>query len=205
MNNFYSICTAVNILVGFSINFVTISINTTRMKNIYILSVLVSFLLFGCTTQNTLDKATVERLISEQAFTFHARKALPMNYDVVNAANSLPGGYARLLDLDPGYTLQISRENLSAQLPYFGRSYSGTFNRDQQGHYFDSKSYSYNVKNSSKSTTITMQPNDISNIQRIFLDVYPNGRAYLSIDAVDRQPISYEGYITAVEKSQVPK
>ena len=172
------------------------------MKNAYLLFLLSGLLLLSCTTENTLDKGTVDRLITEQNFTFHARKALPMNYDVVNAANSLPGGYARLLDLDPGYTLIINKDHLKAQLPYFGRSYSGTFNRDQQGHYFNSDSYTSTTKSSNRSTTITIQPKDISNIQRIFLDVYPNGRAYLSIDAVDRQPISYEGYITVTEKSK---
>ena len=46
-------------------------------------------------------------------------------------------------------------------------------------------------------TLFRIRPNDVSHINLINIEIYKNGKAFVSIDASDRQPISFDGYIAA--------
>ena len=41
----------------------------------------------------------------------------------------------------------------------------------------------------------TISPKDVDHVRVIYIEVYKNGNAYVSIDSNDRQPISYNGYL----------
>jgi len=169
------------------------------MKNlIKIFSIFVAMTLFNsCETQSNIAPEQVNNLLQNKEFTFMAEKANPTNYDVVKVLNSLPNSSAsQILNLDSGYTLEIKKDEVIVQLPYFGKMYNPTYSTGKDSYRFTSKDFSMTEVAGKKGSTIfTILPKDQQNIRRMDLEVYKNGKAYLSIDSNDRQLISYDGYI----------
>ncbi len=167
--------------------------------NKYILLVIAVFVLSfqSCSSQNYLDASTVDSLLTSKEFTFMATKAIPSTNDISRVMNGVTGsGASRLLDLDYGYTVEIKKEKMTSTLPYFGRTYTPSMDPDKQSYRFTSSNYSYvQSKGKRDLTVVTIRPNDISHIQKMVMQIYPNGRAYLTIEASDRQLISYDGYL----------
>ena len=153
--------------------------------------------LSACSTQNYLDPKTVIELVNGKQFTFMAKRANPTNYDVINVINSIPNSTSsRMLELDYGYGITFKDGELTSVLPYFGRTYTPIMDRDKQSYRFTSRNFSIEKKSGKKDTQIlTIRPTDVDYVQRIIMEIYPNGKAYLSIYSNDRQPISYEGYL----------
>ncbi len=172
------------------------------MKNIIFL-IMSLFLFQGCSSQIYVSPEALEQLVSDRQFTFMAEKANSPNQDIINAANSIPTYSAsRMMRLDYGYTLMVKENSLTATLPYFGRVYNPSIhNTDKQGIKFDSKDYSITQEKSKKGTYfLKITPRDVSHINVLILEIYKNGKATLSVDAQDRQPISYDGYIMKNEE-----
>lgn len=169
------------------------------MKNLIL--ILASSFLFAilgsCSSQSAIAPEKVSALLNSGEFTFIAQRANPMNMDVVNVMNSLPGSSStRILDLDYGYTVQISKDQLEVTLPYFGRLYNPSYDTIKNGFRFTSKDYKVTQEDGRKGSKVFyITVNDQQNIRKMNLEVFKNGKAYLSIDANDRQPISYDGYI----------
>lgn len=155
-------------------------------------------ILSSCGTSNTMPKVDVSSLLQQGEFTFMAEKAHPTNADVINVLNSLPNSSsARVLDLDYGYSLRVEKSEITAELPYFGRSYTPSYDTSKSAYRFKTKEFGITKKEGKKGSTVyTIIPQDRSGVQRLILEVFPQGRAYLSIDSNDRQPISYSGYVT---------
>lgn len=149
----------------------------------------------SCAAPAHIPLSNVTSLLQMQEFTFVAQRANPVNLDVINA---LPNGSAsRLLNLDPGYTIEITKDELQVTLPYFGRMYNADMS-GKNSYRFTSKDFTVNKKEGKKGSTIFMiTTKDQQNVNNINMEVFSNGKAYVSIDANDRQPISYDGYITA--------
>ena len=171
------------------------------MKTIFkIMPVLFAFILLSsCTTQNVEKSPVVEALLQKSEFTFMAEHANPSNLDVVNVMNSIPGGSSsRMLNLDSGYTIEIRADELEVTLPYFGRMYTANLDPSKNSYRFTTKDFSVDKKEGKKGSTIfTIVANDQQNIRSINMEVFKNGKTYVWIDSNDRQPISYDGYITA--------
>lgn len=170
------------------------------MKNLFKICVAVFALtlVFSCSTQNNVAPANITSLLQSNEFTFVAERANPNNIDVINVMNSLPNGSSsRMLDLDPGYTIEIRKGKLDVALPYFGRMYTPNIAPSKNSYRFTSKDFTINKKDGKKGSSIyTIIANDQQNIRTITMQVFTNGKAYVSIDSNDRQPISYDGYIT---------
>lgn len=164
---------------------------------ILLLSFSVLLLFSACGSQQYPDSKVVENLIKNEEFTFMAKNAHPSNYDVINVINSLPtSSSSRMLNLDYGYGIVIKKNELVSTLPYFGRAYTPSMDRDKESLRFTSKNYKVIKTEGRKNSTIfTVIPLDVSHIRRIIMEIYPNGKSYVSIDANDRQPISYDGTI----------
>lgn len=188
----------------FSINFVYNFKNYT-MKNF--LTLIISGLLLlivSCASKTYVQPAELTNLLNNEEFTFMAERANPTNYDVINVMNSFPNSTStRMLNLDYGYTIVVKKEKLEVTLPYFGRLYTPSMDNDKNSYRFSSKDYSISKSEGKKgSTIVTIAPKDVTNVRRIIMEVYKSGKAYVSIDSNDRQPISYDGYIM---KNQVVK
>lgn len=172
------------------------------MKSIVsnILLALGLFLLGSCASSGIqINPQKVQELIQSKNFRFVAQRANPTNLDVVNILNSLPNYSAnRVLNLDPGYGVNFSSTEIKTSLPYFGRSYVAQFgDTSKNGYNLTLKNFSVDASKSTKKKTIlNYSINDSQEIQQIIIEIYPNGRAYVSINSQQRQPISYDGYIT---------
>ncbi len=169
------------------------------MKKIpYILSLVLALtFVVSCSTQNTLPSPIVKQLVEKGQFTFMAQHANPTGLDVINVMNSLPNSSAgRITNLDPGYTIELMSDELRVTLPYFGRMYQSTMQSDNS-YRFISKDFALDRTEGKKGSSVfVLKPRDEKNISRIIIEVFRNGKSYVSIDANDRQPISYDGYIT---------
>ena len=174
------------------------------MKNLFkIISFALLMVVFNaCSSTNTVASANITSLLKENEFTFMAQRANPKNSDVVNVLNSLPNSTSsRVLNLDYGYTLKITKNEISAELPYFGRMFTSNYDNTKNSYRFTSKDFTMNQKDGKKGSTIyQITTNDQQPPKRLILEVFPNGKAYLSIDSSDRQPISYDGYIQGNSK-----
>ncbi|CAM2784425.1 DUF4251 domain-containing protein [Chryseobacterium flavum] len=174
------------------------------MKKYISLLFIFGLLLFfqSCSSQGALDPKIVDSLVDSQEFTFYAQRANPTNYDVINIMNSLPNSTAtRMLDLNGNYTIELSKDNMIVTLPYFGRMFSPAYgNSDQNSYRFTSKDFIVNKSQNKKGNwTLKIKPNDVSNVNEINIEIFKNGKAFVSIGSNDRQPITYDGYISKTE------
>ena len=171
-----------------------------QMNNLFkiVTAVFTMTLAFSCSTQNNIASPNIPPLLESSEFTFVAEHANPNNIDVINVLNSLPGGSsARILNLDSGYTIEIRKEELEVTLPYFGRMYSPNRDSSKNSYRFTSKDFTLNKKEGKKgSSLLTLITNDQNNNVTINMEVFKNGKTYVTVNSNDRQPISYDGYIT---------
>jgi len=176
----------------------------------YILIILASTLtsIFqNCSSQNTADSQIVNQLLNAEEFTFHAQRANPTNYDVINVMNSMPNSTStRILQIEgQGYVIELKKNKLEVALPYFGRVFNPSYgNTSQNGYRFTSKDYTVTKSQSKKGNWVfIIKPNDVTHVSDINIEVYKNGKAFTSIRSNDRQPITYDGYISKNEEPQV--
>jgi len=175
-------------------------------KFINIISVTILILFFqSCSSQKTTDSSIVNSVVSSEEFTFHAERANPMNYDVINALNGIPNNPStRILQLDAGsYTIELKKGKMEVVLPYFGRAFNASYGKDNS-YRFTSKDYTITKSQTKKGNWIfKIKPNDVNNVSDINIEVYKNGKAFTSIRSNDRQPITYDGYISKNEEIKV--
>lgn len=165
-------------------------------KYLLIILAAVGFALTSCGSQTYMDSQSLKTVLSDEEFSFVARRANPTNYDVINVMNSMPNGASRMLDLSYGYGFTIRNNEMEVALPYFGRSFVPSIGNDKNSFRFTSKDYSIQKSEGKRgSVQMTIVPRDVQHIRALMLEVFKNGTAYLTIDANDRQPISYEGYL----------
>ncbi|SDJ72166.1 DUF4251 domain-containing protein [Chryseobacterium jejuense] len=175
----------------------------------YISILMIFGLLFSfqsCASQGSSDPTIVNALVDSQEFTFYAQKANPTNYDVINVMNSMPNSTStRMLNLNTGdYTIEVNKNTVDVVLPYFGRLFTPSFgNTDKNGYRFTSKDFVINKSQNKKGTwTVKIQPKDVSTVEEINIEIFKNGKAFVSMKSNDRQPITYDGYVSKSEVKQ---
>ena len=194
-------------MIYFCTKFVHIHItqNKSIMKNTVLMSVmfLLTFL-FSCTSQTYVDEKSLDQFISSNEFTFMAKRANPTNFDVINVMNSMPNNNsARMLNLDYGYSVVLKDKELTVNLPYFGRLFNPSYDTSKNSYNFTSKDFTISkVQNKKGNWVYTISPKDQNNIKVIYLEIFKNGAAFVSIDSSDRQAISYDGYIMKNETNK---
>ncbi|MCX8534529.1 DUF4251 domain-containing protein [Chryseobacterium luquanense] len=176
------------------------------MKNyIKIISAFALILFFqNCTAQKT-DPQIVNNLVSTDEFTFHAEKANPTNFDVINVVNSMPNAQQlRTFQISgENYGIEIKKGVMEVTLPYFGRSFNAGYGSSDTSYRFTSKDYAVTKSQSKKGNWVyKIKPNDVKNVSDINIEIYKNGKASTSIRSNDRQPISYDGYISKNEETK---
>lgn len=144
----------------------------------------------------------VDALVNSQEFTFHAERANPTNYDVINVMNSMPNSTStRILQLNGDYTIEVKNNNLEVVLPYFGRLFNPTYGNTSNNSYrFTSKDFTLSkMQNKKGNWIVKIKPNDVNNVDEINIEIYKNGKAFTSVRSNDRQPITYDGFISKNE------
>lgn len=170
------------------------------MKNI-IYSFLVVGVLFSCASQNNQSESkVVTQLIANKQFTFMATRANPLSYEL----NSYMARTA-INNLSYGYSIVIKESEIDVDLPYFGEMYSAPVDRNDSSFRFTTKDYVLTSEQTKKGNTIfKIVPNDVRNILQIDIEVFKNGKGSIYVNANDRKPISYDGYIMKNEmKKQI--
>lgn len=174
------------------------------MKKIIVLFSLSILLMQGCASQIYMAPKELSQVLQSENFSFVAKRANPTNYAVINTINTIPNAPStRILELDNGYGITFKKSEIAVVLPYFGRAYKAPMNADQASYRFVTKDFSLKKSDEKKDRVIyTIVPNDMSNINKIYLEVYSTGSAMVSIDSNDRQPISYDGYIEKLTETK---
>ncbi|MDH6310108.1 hypothetical protein M2451_003000 [Dysgonomonas sp. PFB1-18] len=155
------------------------------MKTLITATLIVAFF-FSCKSGDSLTKAETMAKIAEQVessrYTFVPQTAHPMGGRAINITSS--------------YELKVTKDTISAYLPYFGRAYTAPYPTDEGGIKFVSTNFSYETKDNGKGqwyTTIGIK-DDRRNVQ-LTLDIGNTGYATLTVRDNTRQPISFYGRI----------
>ena len=129
-------------------------------------------------------KAVVSNMVESQRYVFKAQTALPTS------------GRTRQLNSD--FDLQITKDTIASYLPYFGRAYTAPVNPTEGPLTFTSTKFDYKVTNRKKGGwDIVITPQDQQDPRQMMLSIFENGSASLNVTSNNRQPISFNGYITA--------
>ena len=148
---------------------------------------MMAFALFplAAEAQNKKDKKEqIKRIIEAQNYVFKAQTALPTS------------GATRQLTSD--YDLRISKDTILSDLPYFGRAFTAPLNPSEGPLRFTSTDFQYSVANRKKGGwNVTITPKDVQDPKQINMSIFDNGTASVVVTSYNRQPISFNGYITA--------
>lgn len=121
--------------------------------------------------------------INSRKFRFHALSATSMK------------GMTRQLTSD--YFLKLDNDNLSVDLPYYGRSFTTNYPPTDLTTEFKTTQFSYQSDTLKKGGwDITIVPKNESNASKISLSITSSGYCTVRISSNSREPISYYGTIT---------
>ena len=99
------------------------------------------------------------------------------------------------------YTLRIAGDSLVCHLPYYGRSYSIENYPGGGGLDFVSHHFYYGVMPARHGRfVISININDLTTVQQMYINVSKNGYANLQVLPTNRQTISYYGKVESLIK-----
>ena len=158
----------------------------------------------GKTTGSSLNEDEVKELLDARQFKFIATRAFPTDQAVTDIMQHMGSGSGyRILDLNSGNELTLKDRELKGSLPFFGRLYRSNYGSQDQSFSFDFKDIQIEQTDKDKKTSLTIYPGEKgqSNVDKLYFEIFKNGKASLSVSANDRQTISYNGYITSLKEN----
>lgn len=157
------------------------STSSQQMKKLGVLLLFCLALALSGKAQQT-DPEKIQAAIDSEAFVFEARQATGMR--------------GRMIQLDPGYTLNVSPGKVVGDLPFFGRSYQSTPGTTDGGLKFEFSEFDFLVKPRKKGGwDITIEPTEQNDIRSVFLTIQKSGNASLRITSNSKEGMSYTGFI----------
>ena len=141
----------------------------------------------GCAPQKSLDAKNsraedLSSAIDSKHYIFKARTALPMS--------------GRSRQLSSEYDIRITGDTLVSYLPYFGRAYAAPMDPSRGGIQFTSVKFEYDVvKREKGGWNIRLRPQDVKEVREFILTVSAEGYGSLQATSINRQPISFNGYL----------
>lgn len=134
-------------------------------------------------TKKEIKKAEIQNSIDSQSYVFHAQQAI-----------SLGGGTRQLTS---EYDMQVRPDFISTYLPYFGRAYQAPIDPTDGGIKILTQKFSYQKTMRKKGGwEITIKPMERMDVQQLYLTVSEDGYATLQVTSINRQPISFYGYVS---------
>jgi len=161
---------------------------TTWLKLAF-LFVLAAFLLNTASGQSTKKDrsakkiAEIKKMIDAKSYVFKAQYAQPLR------------GGERYLTSE--YDFNVGKDTLVAYLPYFGRAYVVPIYPDDAGMMFTTTHFDYKVVENKDGWAVSINPKDAKDVQKMYITITKDGYATLQITSLNRDPISYQGYIEA--------
>lgn len=129
-------------------------------------------------------KAEIKKIVEAQSYVFKAQTALPT------------AGAIRQLTSD--YDLRISKDTIVSDLPYFGRAFTAPLNPSEGPLQFTTTNFQYTISSGKKgSWRVSIAPKDRTDPRELFMTIFDNGSASVVVNSNNRQPISFNGYITS--------
>ncbi len=127
--------------------------------------------------------AAIKKNVESKHYTFLANYVLPQR-----------GGGKHLTS---EYDLRVTPDSVISFLPYFGRAYFDVpYGGGDGGIKFTSTRFTYEVKEKKKGGwEISIVPSDVKNLSRLLLYISPDGYASLSVNSVNRDFITFDGYL----------
>ena len=139
--------------------------------------------------KDSVKTAGITTLVANQNYTFKPQTVTPLS--------------GRLRQLTSEYSLQVSKDAIVSQLPYFGRAYSAPINTSDAGIQFTSKDFEYSLTEKKKGRwDVAIKFKDAKDVQQMQLTIFSNGTASLQVTSNNRQSISFNGYIPASDKKK---
>ncbi|HUB62273.1 MAG TPA: DUF4251 domain-containing protein [Puia sp.] len=130
---------------------------------------------------------SVKPLIDSQHYTFLAQNAQPLH------------GPIHYLTTDD-FTLEVSKDQITSYLPYYGRDYVAPIDPTQDVLRFTSKKFSYTLKPGKKDGwTVLIKPQDNQEVQQLQFSISSDGYSSLQILFTNRDPITLNGVVLATE------
>jgi len=123
----------------------------------------------------------IRQMIESRSFVFKAE-----------VANPARGGSEQL---SSGYDVTVTKNSVVSYLPFFGRAQTIPIGAAEGGIKFTSASFDYKTVYNGKVWNVTIKPSDVSHVQQLYLSVYDNGTAVLEVMNINRDNISFRGYI----------
>ena len=123
----------------------------------------------------------IKQMLEAKSFTFVAERAMPVR-----------GGIEQL---SSGYDLSVSKSSVVSYLPFFGKAQTIPIGATDGGIKFTSANFEYKTVFDGKLWQVTIKPDDVSHVQQLFLTVFDNGTATLDVSNIQRDNISFRGYI----------
>ena len=131
---------------------------------------------------DALQDSIIKSAVDSQHYTFYPDAATPAS--------------SKQRFLSPGYFVQVSKDTVICDLPYFGRAYTSAVNSTEAGIKFTATRFDYSSEIKKKGDRdITIKTKDIPETQTLVFTIYENGKAYLQVRNNNRQQISFSGYI----------
>ena len=126
----------------------------------------------------------IEALIERKEFIFKAQTASPLR--------------GRTIQLTSEYDVVVSNDSIRTYLPYFGRAYMAQPYNNEGGIKMTTTDFNYNVGNKKKKRwNVVIEPADKSEVQQLHLSISKSGYATLQVVSTNRDPITFNGYITS--------
>ena len=154
---------------------------------------------------NTRSQVKAESELAElpfNEFTFNADRAFVEYYNVdyvtkdINATPLLREYPSKnMVNLSPGYTIDIKDNELIIYLPYLSRILKTSL-RNEDANQFSITNFTLKKAETKKGNMVyTIIPSDKKLISEIVIEVTKNGRTSVEFNTKTDQSVSYEGYI----------
>jgi hypothetical protein len=137
--------------------------------------------------KDAVQEAAIKKLIDSKSYTFLAQSVTPLR--------------GRNFSLSYGYDLRVNKDTIVAYLPFFGRAFVAPIDPTDNGIEFTSTKFTYKSVAKKNGYLITIQPADTKDVRQMFLDVSSNGYASLRIINLNRDAISFNGYLEPLKKT----
>ena len=148
----------------------------------YIITTTVLVLLATIMQAQEKEEPSTQQIVESKNYIFKAESANPSR--------------GRTRHLTSEYDLVVTSDTVIAFLPYFGRAYSAPINSSEGGIKFTSTDFEYVLEKKKKRRwEILITPKDAREIQALYLTIFDNNKASLRVNSVNRESISFNGYI----------
>jgi len=138
------------------------------------------------------ETAQIKALVEKQRYIFIANYAMPMRGDGISLTST--------------YDITVSKDTITAYLPYFGRAYTSNYGSIDNGIKFTSTKFTYKVSKRKDNWDIVIVPLDKNSqidalgVNSMRLNISPDGYASLQVTNTNRDPITFNGRIDEIPK-----